>query len=178
MKPFSFSGSTRGITLIETILYVALLGMVAVFISNFLIQVVNTYHRARAEREVISNGRLILETVGGEIASAIGVYAPTSRFNNDAGQLSLMTSIGAQAEHQTAFVDFWVDNGALRMRREGGAEISLSAATVRVTKLRFGRIIQGLGREAIQLTLQVDYAIPKFGTSATLNSTTALRGNY
>lgn len=167
-----------GISLIEIIVYVALLGGISVFIANFLIQTVNSYHRVRAEREVLSNARLLLETVNKEIAQAQEVYTPTSRFDDDAGQLSLLTGIATTTGHTANFVDYYVDNGLMYVRREGQNTATLSASSVRVTKFRLERIVQGLNREAVKVTLRVDYYLPKFASFATLNSTTALRGNY
>lgn len=168
----------KGLSLIEIIVYVALLGMVAVFVTNSLVHLVNAYNRARAEREVISNGRLLIETVTNAAAQAQEVYAPTSRFNDDAGQLSLVTSATSTPDHSTAYMDFWADNGVFLMRQEGQSQATLSAASVRVNVFRVERIVQALGREAIKFTFQVSYANAKFPTSITLHATTALRGNY
>ncbi len=167
----------QGIFLIEVIIYIAILGGLSVLIVNFLLQVTGVYHRARAEREVLSNARLLLETINKTVSQAREVYVPTSRFNADLGQLSLSTAIGAQLEHTTAYVDFWVDNGRLWTRQEGGVNTALSAATVRVNKFRIERIVQGLGREAVKVTLEIS-ATSKFPVVSTLNMTTALRGNY
>lgn len=162
----------------EIIIYIALLGMIAVFIANSLIQIVDVYYRARAEREALSNGRLLLETLNKSIASSQEIYTPTSRFNNDAGQLSLITQVGAPTGHETAYVDYYLDNGRLWMRPDGQIASSLSAASVRINKLRLERIFQGLNREAVKITLVVNSASSKFNASTILNSTTALRGNY
>jgi len=167
-----------GFSLIEMIVYVAILGIVAVLTVDFLIQIVNTYYRARAEREVISNARLLLETIEKTAAESREVYGPASRFNQDAGQLSLVTPVNPTPEHQTAFTDFWVDNGRMWMRKEGGSSIALSAPSVNVTKFRLERIMQGLEVEAVKIMLEVDYARPKFASSIILNSTAAIRGNY
>jgi type II secretory pathway component PulJ len=167
----------QGISLIEVIIYIAILAGISIFIVNFLINVVNSYQRVKAEREVISNARLILETLQKSVSQAGEVYTPTSRFNNNAGQLALVTQVGAVSPHTTNYEDFWVDNGVARTRREGSAELTISSAAVRVTKLRFERIVQGLGREAIKMTLQVDSASAKFPASITLNSTISVR-NY
>lgn len=162
----------------EIIIYVAFLGAISVFIANFLIQTVNTYNRARAEREVASNARLALEQINKTISESQTVYSPTSVLNNDAGQLSLITAVGTAPEHSTAYVDFWIDNGIIFMRREGQGAVPLSASSVRVIKFRPERIMQGLGREAVKIILQIDYASAKFPATITLNSTTALKGNY
>ncbi|MDP3769391.1 MAG: type II secretion system protein [Candidatus Sungbacteria bacterium] len=168
----------RGFTLIETIVYVALLGFVSIFITDSLINITSTYQRARAQREVASNARLLLETVTKHISSAQEIYAPTSRFNNDSGQLSLVTPLDPTAEHSTAFIEFWNDAGRLLMRREGSATTTLSSATVDVTQFRVERIFQGLGREAVNITLSVSFAAIPSVASTTLNATVSLRGNY
>lgn len=173
-----FMRFNKGLTLVEIIIYVAFLGAISVFIANFLIQIVNTYNRARAEREVIANARLMLERINKTVSESQTIYSPTSVLNSDAGQLSLITASGATPEHATAYADFWVDNGIMFMRQEGRGAIPLSASSVRVNKFRPERIMQGLGREAVKIILQIDYANAKFPATITLNSTTALKGNY
>lgn len=167
-----------GLSLIEVVIYIGLLGLILVFLSESLIQISAIYDRARGEREIISNARLITEAISTAVASAQAVYSPTSRFDVNLGQLSLVTTASSTPEHTGEFIDFWVDNGVLYERQEGMGTTQLSQATVRVNKFYLERIIQGLGREAVKITLEVDSAPGRFPTSITLNSTTALRGNY
>lgn len=167
-----------GFSLIEIIVYVALLGMAAVFMVNSFMEITAVYARARAEREVLTNARAILETVTDAIASSQSVYGRTSRFNNDAGQLSLATAAASMPAETSAYVDFWVDGGRIFQRIEGQSAVALSASSVWVSEFRFERIIQTLGREAVKATIRVDAAGTKFPASVTLNATTALRGNY
>lgn len=168
----------KGFTLIELIVYVTILSIISVFIANSLIQIIATYRQARAQREVISNGRLLMETLTKNIAFSQEVYAPTSHFNTALGQLSLITTLNPPSEHQTAYIDFWADGGQLLMRAEGHATTTLSSASVQITKFRVEHLFQGLGREAIKITLSVNYASSPRLASTTLNSTTALRGGY
>ncbi len=168
----------RGLSLIEILVYVALLGMIAVFVSNSLIQLSNTYQRARAEREVLSNARLILETVNKSVSQAQEIYTPTNKFNAFLGQLSLITTLGADANHAAAYADFYVDNGRFFVRQEGQNVLPVSASSVKVDQFLLERISQGVGRDAVKITLIVSSSRAKFPSSATLNSTTALRGNY
>ncbi|MEK9195291.1 MAG: hypothetical protein AAB975_02860, partial [Patescibacteria group bacterium] len=58
------------------------------------------------------------------------------------------------------------------------ATTTLSSATVQITQFRVERIFQGLGREAIQITLGVSSSARPLIASTTLYATTALRGNY
>mgnify|MGYP001611947526 CR=1 FL=1 len=167
----------KGFTLLEIVVYVALVGIISVFVTNSLIQIADTYNRVRAEREVVSNARLMQETINSSIREAQEIYGPTSRFYNNAGQLSLIIP-SPTTVHSTSYVDFWIDNGLFLMKREGQTQLILSAPTIRVAKFNAEQIIQGIGREAVRVTLQVDFANPRFPASVTLNSTTALRGNY
>lgn len=164
--------------MVEIVIYVALLGVVAVFASNFMIHVADSYQRSRAEREVLANARLLAEAVSRSVAEAREIYSPTSRFNDSGGQLSLVTATNPPAEHETAYEDFYLDNGRLYNRKEGGGEIPLSASSVRVTKFYLERIGQALGREAVKMTIEVSSAGSKFPTAATLQATKAIRGNY
>ncbi len=170
--------SKRGISLIETVVYVGLVGMIVVFITNSLIQILSTYQRARAEREVVSNARLVMETVVKNISYARDVYTPTSRFNTNTGQLSLITPLDPLTEHTTSYIDFWTDGNALLMRREGTATSTLSSTRVKITQFRVEQISQALGRRAVKITLGVSSTALVTAASTTLNATAALRGNY
>lgn len=170
--------NNTGIGLVEVIVYAAFLAIVLAFIINTLMQVVQTYQRARADREVIANGRALLETVQRVAAESFAVYGPTSRFQDDAGQLSLVTAHGAPPEHQNAYQDFYVDNNRLWFRKEGEAAYPLSAASVRVSKFYLERIMQGLARESVKVTLRVDANQGKYASSIELHAAVALRGNY
>lgn len=168
----------RGITLIEIVVYIGLLGFLAVFTANSLIQISDTYGRARAEREVIANARLILETITKTATQSQEIYGPTSIFLSELGQLSLITPLLPLAEHKDKYIDFYVDNGRMWTKEEGKAEIPLSAISVRITKFRLERIMQGFNREAVAITLQIDSALSKHPSSITLHTTATLRGNY
>lgn len=167
-----------GFTLIEVIVYVALLGVVMVFVANSVVFLVTTYARARAEREVLTNARAVLDRVTSRVAAAQETYGFTSVFDANAGQLSLMTATTMMSGHTVFYTDIWVDSGVAYLRDEGAETTTLSAGSVRITVLKFERIAQALGREAVRMTVRADAVGARFPASATLTTTTALRGNY
>ncbi len=175
---FRFSRKRHGFSLIEIIVYVGLLGTISIFITNSLIQIISTYQHARVQREVLSNARLIIETITKKISYSQEIYAPTSRLNDDNGQLSLITPLDVPPQHTTAYLDIWTNGNRLLMRQEGQETTTLSSATVQITQFRITRISQRLGREAIQITLGVSSNAQPLIASTTLYATTALRGNY
>ena len=174
----NMKNNKKGIGLIEIVIYAGLLAMISVLLVNFLMQVINTYYMVRAEREVIGQGRAAIETVHKTIAQAQSVYAPTSAFGIDSGQLSLVTTQGAIAGHATAYMDFWVENGRLWIRREGELPMALTGTSVNVTQFKLERVVQALGVQAVRTTLHIEYARLKFAASTTLYATSAIRGNY
>lgn len=167
-----------GFSLVETVVYVALLGALALFVVDAVTQIGNVYQRARVEREALSQARTILDTVARNSAQASAVYAPTSRFDSDAGQLSLATRAASTPFHTNMYTDFWVDGGVVFERQEGGGALALSANSARVSMFRFERIVQSVGHDGIKMTIRVDAAGSKFPASVTLSAMTALRGNY
>ncbi len=169
---------SAGLSLLEAVLYVAFLGGIAVFTANFLIQIVNVYNAARIEREVLSNARLILGAVAQEAGEARELYPPTSRFNTTLGQLSFASATSTYPEHTSAYTDFYVDNGAFMTRREGAGTQRLSAPSVRITAFTIERIVAGLDREAVRMTLGVAAASPRYAASTTLHTSITLRGGY
>ena len=108
----------RGFSLLEMVIYIGLLGILTLVVVNFLVHMVSMYSRAHAEREVISNARLIIETMIKQISYAEEVYAPTSRFNTTLGQLSLSTGAATTTEHAAGFIDYYIDNGRFMSYQE------------------------------------------------------------
>ena len=166
--------------MIEMVIYLALVGIMAVFMTNYIIQVIRVYQQARSEREVLTNMRTVVEELEQAIGSSQEVYAPTSRFNITAGQLSLITPNSPPPSHTTGYVDFWVDNNRLWMRTEGQPALPLTAKTVQVKKFYLEEIVQAIGKEAVIATIQID-ASQFFGhqlTSETLQLIAVTRNNY
>lgn len=172
------SGNRSGISYIETIVYVGLVGFISIFVTNSLIQIVSAYQRVRAEREVVSNARLIMETLVKNISYSKEIYNFTSKFNTDTGQLSLVTPIDSMPEHTTSYMDFWTDGSQVLMRKEGKEVVTLSSDDVAVTQFRVEQIFQGLGRHTVKITLGISSRTLPQAASTTLHATASLRGNY
>lgn len=177
---FHFEFKHGGFTLIELIVYVAILGLLSIFIADNLSQIVFAFNKARAEREVINNARTSIETITKEIQEASLVYTSSSVFNSTTSQISLMTQNSPPAGHETGYTDIYIDNGRLYLKKEGASALAITSNRVTVTKFRAEHIIQALNREDIKITLTVIYNTfsQKLASSATFNASVALRGAY
>ena len=82
---------SKGFTLIELVVYVAVLGMVLASVLTFLLWTVKSQAKTNAMREVLAAGQRTLEVFSREAAVASSVYIPTSVFNSSPGQVSLQT---------------------------------------------------------------------------------------
>ncbi|TSC69433.1 MAG: hypothetical protein G01um101466_30 [Parcubacteria group bacterium Gr01-1014_66] len=161
------------------ILYVALIGILVVVLTDFLINIARNARIMQAEREVLTNARTISETVRRVVGEAESIYAPTSRFGTGLGQLSFRVQEGANADHPTRLLDLWVDNGVMKMRREGDPqELALSASNVRITQFQIERLVQDLNTETLQITIHVAHTKMKTPAEATLQIATLMRGRY
>ncbi len=167
----------QGITLIETVVYVALLGVLSVGILSSVSHVAIAYRKARAERDILVNARLLIDTVVHAAQESQTIYAPTSRFDTDASQLSLVSAVAPLPGHAVSYVDFWVDNGRLWMKSEGAPALALSSPTVRVTRFYLQRLAPQSASESVRMTISLAHAWHP-NASSTLITTATLRGNY
>lgn len=85
--------NTRGFTLIETIIYIAIIGGVLVALTSFVLTISGSRNKSYSEQEINANARLALNIVSQKIKSASGINVGASTFNAHPGVLSLsMTS--------------------------------------------------------------------------------------
>lgn len=167
-----------GFTFVETAVYVGLVSVIVALVLQFLISLGAAYGRARAEQEVISQGRLLAQTLDQALSEARETYPAASRFNTPTGQLSYLANTPTDPDHQAQYADVWLDNGQLFFRREGQGVAALSAPSVRVTGFRIERFVQGFGREAARIFIDIAHANPRYDVSTTIETLAVMRGNY
>lgn len=129
----------KGFTLLETLIYVALLTIITTFLASFILDLSRSYTKARIKSEVSSQTQRALETITREIKRAKSVYTPTSYFGtgNAKRQLSLETLSNLPVGENSTFVDFYLDNQKIYLKREGQAIESLTSDLIKITSLTF-----------------------------------------
>ncbi len=103
---------SRGFTLIETIIYIAILGMIASAFIFFSVSVSNSRDKTYVVQEVQANARMALELISQKIRSANGVNLESSIFESNPGRLSLSM---ASSSLNPTIIDLSRDNGNLRI---------------------------------------------------------------
>lgn len=133
----------RGFTLLETLVYVALLTIVSVILVNFILDITRSYAKARVKSAVFSQTQRVLETITKEIKQAKSIYTPTSYFGtgDSKRQLSLETLNpvvgGLPTGENSTFVDFYLDNQKIYVKRENQTAETLTSDLIKITNLEF-----------------------------------------
>ncbi len=172
----------RGFSLIESLVYVAIVGIIISAVAYFLADVFKTYDKAQAKKTVLNNLNLALNYISNEIKYSNSIYTPTSVFATSSGQISLQTSLNLPADHTATYVDFYLDNGVIYEKREGALATPITSDRVFVTKLLFEKITSTTTKDSIKTTISgkmntqaQDY---KNQANTSVSSTDSLRGYY
>ncbi|MFH0923635.1 MAG: type II secretion system protein [Candidatus Falkowbacteria bacterium] len=152
--------SKKGYTLVEMLLYVALLGIITVVIVGVFFVISRTNSRIVTLIEINSNAYSAMERMVYEASNARKIYLPTSNFTNynyngtKAAQFSLATSQAVPANESIAYLDFYLENNTIFMKQEGLSPIALTSSNVSVQNLNFYYYKNGT-RESVEINFTV-----------------------
>lgn len=174
---FAQSKANKGFTLVEVLVYSVSLTIISAVIVTFTIQILGVYETSRRIRESTDNARRALDTISQEIRHATKLYETTSFLDSHPGQLSLETTRDLPPGESSTYVDFYLDNGALYMKREDQPDLMVTSDKVRVTNLVFTNLKGPTSRPAIRTKITVEYKDPTTGpkTPVTMTTTAGLR---
>lgn len=169
----------RGFTLIELIVYVAVLGIVLASVLTFLLWVVKSQTKTDAMRQVHTAGQRALEVMAHEISSSKSVYTPTSVFGVSPGQVSFQTRAYLPSGETYSYIDFYKCEAQLCMKKESQNPIAITPDSVSITNLKFSNIATAPGSSSVQIHLTLESKTfssnPEYQASITLQDTITLR---
>ncbi len=143
----------RGFTLIETILYILIIGMILSTLGLFLNHLLQARAKTLASSDLITAARTIQDVLGHAARAAEGINTSTSTFGSDPGILSLnMVEVGVDP---TVFSLTGAD-GQLQVSEAGGGNILLTTDEVAITNLVFTNLTgdDDTGIIQVQFTLE------------------------
>lgn len=123
------AAADRGATILEFLVYIAVVGMVLVSATLFALEFASAQAKQAAFSEVARNGQYALARMGIEVREASGINAGSSTFGTTPGALSLSKA--------SAGIDptvFSVSSGALSIQQGTGAVTPLTSSKVQVTE--------------------------------------------
>lgn len=124
----------QGFTLIETMLYIALLTLVVGGFVSFALTISNTRNKNYVMQEVHANTRVALQQMSHAIKEATGVNTGSSTFDSDPGVLSVSV---ADAGNNPTVIDLSADDGQLQITYGAGSPVLVTSDEVSVTNLVF-----------------------------------------
>lgn len=164
----------KGFTLVEILVYVAVLSIIVVAIFSFAVWALRVNGKAKAMREVKDMAQTALEQMTSEIREAKSVYTPMTT----ASQLSLETTKYLPLGEESTFLEFYLCQTRLCLKKEGQNPVALTSDRVEVKSLSFQRVASGQ-TDSVQVELQIDYKNPgqkpEYAASIILKSTASLR---
>ena len=172
------NGIKLGFTLIEAIVYIAVLFIVTAAIASFLIWAMQSNNKSAAMREVLNNTQRMMAIMSYEIKEAKRIYAPTTSFT----QLSLETLKYLADDENSSYLDFYSSNGSLLMKTDSQQDaIVLNSDRVEVKDINFEVISTTSTYPSVRISLSVYYKNPNNrsdqSASMSVTSTVSLR-NY
>lgn len=153
-----------GYTLIEMLLYTALVGILSVVIIEVVMIISKTNSKITAMTEANYNASDILERIAYEARNSEYVYLPASNFRNynfnsaKGDQLSLATAQNILAGENIGYVDFYVENNAVFLKKDGSVPVALNSPGISVDAINFYYYKNSSGdrqRESITIDLAV-----------------------
>ena len=165
----------NGFTIVEVIAYVAVLGIIGTSFSAVFLWGVKTYTKSQVIQETTWNARRAMDAIVQEVREAESIYSSTTL----ASQLSLETSKYTPSGHATSFLDFFLCEEKLCVKRESQDPVVLTSDNVRVTLLSFQEVRSSLATPSLRVTLRVEYKNPnnrpELISSLELSSVASLR---
>lgn len=162
-----------GFTLMEFLVYIAVLSIITLTVSSFFLGTTRINAKNKAMREVTANTKRAMEIMTGEIKEAKAVYTPTTA----TGQLSLETAKYLPNNETESYIDFYLCDDRLCLKKEGQLPVALTSERVKITEISFFKI--ATSSPSVQIHLKVDYKTgvlkPEFQASFQTTSTASVR---
>jgi hypothetical protein len=170
----------KGTTLLETLIYLALFGIIVSLVSVAMNQMLNLYSYVRIRGGASEYAQQAISLITMEIKNASGIYTPTSIFGIDSGQLSLETTNKHPAGEVSTFVDFYLDNGRLFIKREGATPELVIGDRFRTSKFMITNLNQNSTSSALRIELDIipHSSVIEAGFGSTTIITTASLRSY
>ncbi|MFC1789381.1 type II secretion system protein J [Patescibacteria group bacterium] len=165
----------KGFTLIEMIVYIAILSVIVVALSSFLMWVLKANAKSNSIKEVLDSSRRFMEIITYEIKGAKSIYLPTTTST----QLSLETIRYFPDGENSTYIDFYLATSTIFLKKESQGPVAITSDKVEVNSLSFSQIQSTSTFPSIQISLEISYKNPdnrlEYTSSINLTSTITLR---
>lgn len=163
----------RGFSLVEIIIYIAILAVISVGALNTFILTYRLLGEVRLTRMLNASAAIAMERLTRTIRDAQAVNVGASTFDTSPGVLSLTGTETPPLTHR-----FSVETGSLKLESGIDPAVYLTPAGVEVTNFVVRHIIGGSATEGVKIELTLDAALGRATESQNFFDTVILRGAY
>lgn len=142
--------NNKGYTLVEMVIYIAIMSVVLLLIVNTVISLSRSYRDLYALRIVDSTAVDSMERMTREIRGATSVDTVNSTFNTNPGVLTLISTLG----NTSTTTKFYISNGVLKVDVNGAYSGPLSDVDATIDSLTFVKLDSGVST-AVKIDMTV-----------------------
>ena len=140
----------KGFTLIETLIYIGIIGAVVASFVVFSMSITNSRNKTYVVQEVQANGRTALSIMTQKIRAASSVTTGSCTFDSDPGELYLVI------DGTTNIINLDADDGVLQLTAGAADPVAITTDEVQVTNLVFTDLTDG-DRDNIRIEMTAAY---------------------
>ena len=170
MKKILIKNQTeRGFNLIETLLYIAMLVVIALAVINSLVTIVTSYKNVKAASDMETSATTAFDRMSREIRDATSIDNADSVFGSNPGVLEIFNG--------TSTLKFYVATSTLYLDKNGSTEGPLSLSGITVSNLIFTKITTS-NSSAVKIQMTLQSVVGTVTKSMNFYDTVSLRGSY
>lgn len=162
----------RGMSLIEMLVYVAVLALIFVLVISTIVSFTKSYKDVAANRRAERAGIDVLERISREIRDADSITVAQSTFGSNPGALTLVKTSGGTS----TTTRFYIDAGVAKVDVNGTYSGPLTSSRVSVTELYLYRLTNS-NTEAVKIDLTVQGTSGSVTKTKSFDTTVILKGS-
>ena len=166
----------RGFSLIEIVIYVAILATLSVLAINTILTMTSTFSKARIVRRITADADGALERIVREIRLASALNLGASSLGIDPAHI-VLSSARSHSDSAATVKDIGVVSGRLRLQEGSDPAVFLTSPQTRVTRFQAFRMATTRS-EALKLELTFEAGAGRNLVQRNFYSTAILRGSY
>ncbi|MEK7567224.1 MAG: hypothetical protein AAB527_03780 [Patescibacteria group bacterium] len=165
-----------GYSLIETVVYAAILATLAIFVVNTLIISFKAFNQGRTNRRIVIDAETALERIVRESRMASSVDEAQSIF--DSSQSNLVLNSQVSAEDAASIVKkFFISGGRLAFQEGAGSARFLTAPNTSVSSFVVSKS-DSAHSQSVKVSLVLVAGVGSSVTSRSFYTSAVLRGGY
>ena len=163
----------QGFTLVEMIVYTAILVVILLLIVSFIVSFGRAYNVLRTTIHINNSATISFERMIREIRQANDVDTAASTLGTHPGKLVLKTT----EEGTPVTLEFYINGGALTVRKDGVDEGTLTRTDVTIQNLVFQSVSNGTS-EAVKVEMTLESVVANTTKVKKFYGSAVLRDSY